>query len=161
MHLVKPRGRPNFYPHSAFPWLAAGAPVPLTLYETNTDCFGLEGFVDASVPDGPAVTFFDPLFALNKGQYKPGVEYRFTLGGVSLDLKLAAPEPVRISNPEISAEMREAERAATGSVSSNVGYVEVDTSPAKILLRAAEDAFDFYIFDGPVRAFGRSAAPLS
>src|SRR6266567_1878098 len=45
VHLVKPQGSPNFYLHSAFPWLAAEASRAFRLYETDTDHFGLEGFI--------------------------------------------------------------------------------------------------------------------
>lgn len=61
VHLVKPQGRPNFYLHSAFPWLAEGAPARLTVREAHSDHFGLEGFLDTCAQDGPAVNFFDPL----------------------------------------------------------------------------------------------------
>ncbi|MEX2263087.1 MAG: hypothetical protein WD696_14120 [Bryobacteraceae bacterium] len=120
VHLVKLRGRPSFYLHSAFPWLAAGAPVRLTLYDADTDHFGLEGFVNAGIDGGPSVTFFDPLYALKKGAYKIGSEHNFYLGALSLDLRLAASEP--------------------------------DTSQAKILARAADDASDYYFFRGAVRS---------
>ena len=78
VHLVKPLGRPNFYLHSAFPWLVSGAPARLTVYEICSNFFGLEGLIEAGV-NGRSVTFFDPLFALNKGKYKIGGEHDFTL----------------------------------------------------------------------------------
>ncbi|MCL5745390.1 MAG: hypothetical protein M1541_15945 [Acidobacteria bacterium] len=90
VHLVKPHGRPNFYLHSAFPWLATGAPARLTVYGIHTDYFGLEGFVEAGV-DGRSVTFFDPLFSLNKGKYRVGAAYDFTIAAVSLDARWAIP----------------------------------------------------------------------
>jgi hypothetical protein len=151
VHLVKPQGRPQFYLHSAFPWIASGAPAVLTLFGVDTNHFGLEGFVDAAMGKGPKVKFFDPLFAINKGKYRPGAEYNFTLGGVTLDLALATRKPVRITNPETVAKMREPESSATGAMASSPDYVEVDTSQAKILVRAAEDASDYYFFQGPVR----------
>jgi hypothetical protein len=52
------------------------------------------------------VKFFDPLYALNRGTYKAGAEYNFSLGALSLDLKLATSEPVRITNSETAAKMR-------------------------------------------------------
>ena len=151
VHLVKPRGRPNFYLHSAFPWLAAGASARLKVYDADTDHFGLEGFIDAGVADGPSVKFFDPLYALNKGEYKVGSERNFTLAAVSHDLKLVTREPLRITNPETVAEMREAERAATGQAWSRPDYVEVDAIRAQLLMPAAPDASDYYIFQGPIR----------
>ena len=156
VHLVKPLGRPNFYLHSAFPWLAAGAPARLRLHDSDTNHFGLEGFVNAGVADGPSVGFFDPLYALNKGKYRVGSEHNFTLAAVSLDLKLATPEPLRITNPETVAEMREAERAATGEAWSRPDYVEVDASRAQDLMPAAQDAPDYYIFQGPVRTIRKT-----
>ena len=90
VHLVKPEGRPNFYLHSAFPWLAVGAPARMTLYGMSTDFFGLEGFIEAGI-EGRSVTFFDPLFALNKGKYRIGGEYDFTLAAVSLNARRATP----------------------------------------------------------------------
>jgi hypothetical protein len=152
VHLVKPHGPENFYLHSAFPWLAAGAARPLKLYETDTDHFGLEGVIRTGIPRGPSLKFFDPLFALNKGKYKAGAEYNFSLGAVSLDLKLAAREPVRIRNPETVGRMREIERSATGTAESDPDYVEVDTSRAKILVPAADDCSDYYMFQGLVRS---------
>jgi hypothetical protein len=153
IHLVKPQGRPNFYLHSAFPWLAAGALARLTLYQADTDHFGLEGFIDAGIHDGSSVKFFDPLYALNKGRYEVGSQYIFSLGAVSLDLKQVISQHIRITNPETVAGMREAERAATGQAWSRPDFVEVDTSQAKILMHAAEDASDYYLFQGQVRSF--------
>jgi hypothetical protein len=152
VHLVKPQGRPNFYLHSAFPWLFGGAPARLTVYGTETNHFGLEGFIEVGIPDGPAMKFFDPLFALNKVQYKIGSEYSFSIGGLSLDLKMATPQHLRITNPETVVEMREMERAASGEPWSPPDYIEVDTSRAKGLLPAAADTSDYYLFQGPVRA---------
>lgn len=150
VHLVKPEGHERFYLHSAFPWLAVGPPARLTLNDADTDHFALEGFIDACFHNGPSVKFFDPLFALNYGKYKVGSESTFSLGAVSLDLKLATPERLRINNPETVAEMRKAERAATGEAWSSPDYVEVDASRAKGLMSAAPDAPDYYIFQGSV-----------
>ena len=94
----------NFYLHSAFPWLATGAPARLTIYGIHTDRFGLEGFIEAGV-DGRSVTFFDPLFALNKGKYRIGAEYGFTLAAVSLNAKRATPpdfDLIMAPDPEVS-----------------------------------------------------------
>jgi hypothetical protein len=90
VHLVKTPDRTNFYLHSAFPWLAAGAPARLTVHGMRTDFFGLEGLIEAGI-NGRRVTFFDPLFALNKGKYRIGAEYDFTLAAVSLNARRATP----------------------------------------------------------------------
>lgn len=132
VHLVKPRGRPDFYLHSAFPWLAAGTPAKLRLYDVDTDHFGLEGFIEAGIPVGPKLKFFDPLFALNKDKYKIDGEHRFSLAAVSLDLDLAG-------------------RTATARKSFRLDGMEVDISRAKILVPVAEDAPDYYVFQGSVR----------
>jgi hypothetical protein len=129
VHLVKPRGQPNFYLHSAFPWLAAGAPTRLKVCNSDTDHFGLEGFIGAGIDDGPYVKFFDPLYALNKGKYGIGSALGFMLAGLSLDLKPACLMPGRVT----------------------INQEEVDTSRAKIFRRAAQDASDYYVFQGPVR----------
>lgn len=134
VHLMKPLGRPNFYLHSAFPWLASGSPVRLKVCGTNTDHFGLEGFIDAGIADGPSVGFFDPLFALNKGKYRVGSEHDFTLAAVSLDLKPVSSEPLRITNPATVADLREAERAETGQAWSHPDCVEVDASRVQYLM---------------------------
>lgn len=156
VHLVKPLGRPNFYLHSAFPWLAAGSPVCLRVHDEDTDHFGLEGFINATLADGPSVKFFDPLYALNKAKYSVQSEHNFTLAGVSLNLKLAAPEPLRITNPETVASMREAERAATGQAWSPPDFVEVDASRTRYLVQAAPDASDYYFFQGAVTAIRKA-----
>ncbi len=167
-HVVKPRGQGN-YLHSAFPWLASGAPVRLNLKRIDTDHFGLEGFLSVDLADGPSARFFDPLFALNKGRYKAqkpqtllnkgrykiGTEYLFSLGAFSLDLKLATPEPVRITNPETAAHFRET-AAASGRAYGPAEPVEIDTSRAKILMGAAKDAPDYYCFEGPVRTIRKT-----
>jgi hypothetical protein len=159
VHLVKPQGRPNFYLHSAFPWLAAGAPARLRVNGVDTNHFGLEGFIDAGFTDGPCIKFFDPLYALNKGKYGVGADHSFTLAALSLDLKMTPSEPVRITNPKTVAAMRQTERAATGQAWSAPDYVEVDASHTRILTRVAEDASDFYFFQGLVRTI-RSATFL-
>jgi hypothetical protein len=152
VHLVKPEGRPNFYLHSAFPWLAAGVQAQLTLHAADTNHFGLEGFIDAGTQDGPFLKFFNPLFALNKTKYRIGSEYHFSLGALSLDLKIATPQRLRITDPGTVAEMRETERTVTGQPWSPIDCVDVDTSSAKGLMPAARDTSDYYIFRGPVRA---------
>ncbi|SRR5579883_1602358 len=137
VHLIKPHGRPRFYLHSAFPWLAAGAPALLRLRELYTNHFGVEGFVAACLTAGPAVSFFDPLFALNKEKYTVGTEHRFMLGAVSLDLALVA----------------------AGNMGFGPDDVKLDSSRARMLARAAEDAPDYYLFRGSVQMV-RSAAFL-
>ncbi|HYW44832.1 MAG TPA: hypothetical protein VE959_18365 [Bryobacteraceae bacterium] len=134
VHLVKPRSVPSFYLHSAFPWLAAGASARLRLYDSVTNHFGLEGFIAAGIDNGPSVIFFDPLYALNKGKYEIGSQHNFALAALSLDLKLAAPVPVRITKD----------------------HAGVDTSRAEILVRAAQDASDYYVFQGPVRTIRKT-----
>jgi len=89
-HLVKTSDDANFYLHSAFPWLAAGAPARLMVYGIRTDFFGIEGFIEAGI-NRRSVTFFDPLFALNKGKYRIGGEYDFILAAVSLDVRRTTP----------------------------------------------------------------------
>jgi hypothetical protein len=159
VHLVKPQGRPNFYLHSAFPWIAAGAPAHLRVHGSDTNHFGLEAFLHARMGDGQSLKFFDPLYALNKGRYRVGSGQMFSLGALSLDLTLSTKK-LRITNPETVAEMREAERAATGRARHHTDYVEVDSSRAKILMEAGPDASDYYFFQGPVRSI-RDAEFLS
>jgi len=89
-HLIKTSDDTNFYLHSAFPWLASGAPARLTIYAIFSDFFGLEGFIEAGF-DGNSVTFFDPLFALNKGTYRVGGEYDFKLAAVSMNARRSTP----------------------------------------------------------------------
>jgi hypothetical protein len=104
VHLVKPQGRQNFYLHSAFPWLAAGAPTRLRVCGIHMDLFGLEGFIETDV-DGRAITFFDPLFALNKEKYRIGAEYDFKLAAVSLNARRAIPpdfDLMMAADPEAS-----------------------------------------------------------
>lgn len=156
VHLMKPQGRPNFYLHSAFPWLAAGASAHLKLHHVHANHFGLEGFVEAGIDGSSSVSFFDPLYALNKDRYKIGFEHGFNLAALSLDLRLAKREPVRITNPELVAEMREAERRSTGQAASSLDYVEVDASQTNILLRADQDARDYYAFQGIVRTLRKT-----
>jgi hypothetical protein len=38
-YLIKPKGRPNFYLHTAFPWLANGVDVSLRVDQIDTDHF--------------------------------------------------------------------------------------------------------------------------
>jgi hypothetical protein len=104
VHLVKPQGRPNFYLHSTFPWLATGAPTRLTVYGIHTDHFGLEGFIEAGI-DGRSVTFFDPLFALSKGRYRVNSAHDFTIAAVSLNVRRAIPpdfDLMMTADPEAS-----------------------------------------------------------
>jgi hypothetical protein len=150
IHLIKPQGRPNFYLHSAFPWLAAGPTARLLIGGTHTNHFGLEGFIDTSTAAGSSVSFFDPLFALNKARYRVGALQEFSLAGLSLDLKQATGGVVRISNQETVAHMRKAEVAAAGQPSSSPGYIEVDMSGAQGLMPVGPDARDYHFFHGRV-----------
>ena len=151
VHVVKLQGRPKFYLHSAFPWLAQGPVARLVVNEVHTDHFGLEGFIDTSATNGSLVSFFDPLFALNKVRYRIGSEHNFSLGGLSSDLKAATERRLRVTNPETVAQMREAERAAFRQVLSPPEYVEVDANHAQGPMPVAPDASDCYFFQGPIR----------
>jgi hypothetical protein len=104
-HVIKPLNERS-YLHSAFPWPASGVPTRLTLYRVDTDHFDLEGFLDAGIEEGPYLTFFDPLFALNTGKYRLGGQYHFSLGAFSLNLKLAASNPVRMKVSDTAAQSK-------------------------------------------------------
>jgi hypothetical protein len=157
VHLVKPAGRPNYYLHSAFPWLAGGAPARLRLTAVKTDHFGLEGFILGTLDGGRHLGFFDPLFALNKASYRFGDAREFRLAAVSSDLKRSAGERVRITNPKTVADFRESERAIAGEPWSPPEYVDLDLSQARGIMAAADDTSDYYVFHGTVRQVRHSS----
>jgi hypothetical protein len=67
-----------------------------------------------------------------------------------LDLKLATSDPIHVSDPTTVARLRDI--AASVNQRDVPGVpIEIDTSRAKILRRAANDASNYYFFQGPIR----------
>ena len=68
---------------SGYPVCAEGSSCRLVIDEIRPWDNGIEGTLEAHVPDGGMVYFFDPYFFLNKDRYVVGEEVMVKLGGLA------------------------------------------------------------------------------
>ena len=75
------------YLHTAFPAVGAGCPHRIRIDSVHEVSCGLEARISGVLGDA-AVTFFDPLYSLNRGRYKPGTIVDVELAAIAYSLKV-------------------------------------------------------------------------
>jgi len=77
---------------TAYPVCAEGPRTRLVVDEVKPGSTGIEGTVEAYMPEGDAICFFDPFFFLNKEKYQEWGEIDVALSALAYILEKAAPE---------------------------------------------------------------------
>ena len=72
---------------SAFPFAAGAITHPVTIDHVACTGSGAEGQVRGRTEDGAEISFFDPLFFKNGGDYQVGESYQFALSAFAYSLK--------------------------------------------------------------------------
>jgi hypothetical protein len=75
------------YLHTAFPAVGAGCPYQIRIDSVHEASCGLEARISGVLGDA-AVTFFDPLYSLNRDRYSAGALVDVDLAGVAYSLKV-------------------------------------------------------------------------
>jgi hypothetical protein len=78
------------YLHSAFPAAGAGCKHKIRIDSVHEVSCGLEARISGVLGDA-AVTFFDPLYCLNRDRYRPGAIVDVELAGIAYSLRIVPP----------------------------------------------------------------------
>jgi hypothetical protein len=85
--VVRDKRTGRAYLHSAFPAASAGCRHRIRIDSVHEVSCGLEARISGVLGDA-ALTFFDPLYSLNRRQYKPGAIVDVELAGIAYSLKV-------------------------------------------------------------------------
>lgn len=83
---------------SLFPFAGVGQEHRITLHQVHVWEAGIEAHIDATL-GASDISFFDPLFATNKGWYIGGRDYQFILAGIAYCCRPAESQTVHIDLP--------------------------------------------------------------
>jgi hypothetical protein len=72
---------------TSYPVCAEGSPSRLTVCAVTPADNGIEGIVEASLPEGDSVMFYDPFFFLNQQSYRYGEEVEVALSALAYRLE--------------------------------------------------------------------------
>ncbi len=72
---------------SAFPFAASAITHPVTIDHVASTGSGAEGQIRGRTEDGAEISFFDPLFFKNGGDYEVGESYQFALSAFAYSLR--------------------------------------------------------------------------
>lgn len=81
----------------AYPWLKEGVPATLEVLDTHKLEDDFEGIVECVNRHAVNISFFDPLFCLNKAQYRTGQKYEFSMAGLAYVLEKIQDTNIRIT----------------------------------------------------------------
>ena len=84
---------------TAYPAALGGRPHEMTVAEVLLGTHGAEGQVTATTASGRTLTFFDPLFYLNKGRYALGRTYGFLLAALAYRVQPLDRTVMEIDDP--------------------------------------------------------------
>jgi hypothetical protein len=85
--VVREKRSGKTYLHSAFPAAGAGCKHKIRIDSVHESSCGLEARISGVLGDA-AVTFFDPLYCLNRDRYRPGTLVDVELAGIAYLLRI-------------------------------------------------------------------------
>ena len=86
---------------SSYPVCGEGVNSNLVINAVTPDESGIEGIIEASVPEGGMISFFDPYFFLNKDGYRLGEEITVTLGALAYMLRKAEQLEIEVTEGDM------------------------------------------------------------
>jgi hypothetical protein len=124
---------------SAYPVCSDRGCYRMEVYEVYPRPNGVEGAVEAALPEGDSISFFDPFFFLNKEKYQEGEQIEVAFSALAYRL-----ESFELDEAEI------AERLASEVWRRKMieDHVYVDVVTPTTLPLTAERAADYYPLDG-------------
>ncbi len=99
---------------SLYPYVGLGTEQSIEIHKVRVWESGLEAQIEASIEGAGLVTFFDPLFAINRGWYAAGERYQFVLTGIAYDCRLAQDHPFTLEHSSVVLEHLRERAAAEG-----------------------------------------------
>lgn len=81
---------------SAFPFPHEGCLNPIEIDSIEDWCNPVEGIIEGSTKGGASVSFFDPLYFLNKSRYRSGVSADFIITALAYRLKPCEQQDIQI-----------------------------------------------------------------
>jgi hypothetical protein len=112
---------------TAYPVCAEGPCTRLVVDEVKPWANGIEGAVEAYMPEGDSICFFDPFFFLNREKYQEWAELDVALSALAYVLEKAEPdeaEAVQVQQSELPSE----QVAESASVSDSVAMAKLPES---------------------------------
>jgi hypothetical protein len=125
---------------TAYPVCAEGPCTRLVVDEVKLCTNGIEGTVEAYMPEGDSVCFYDPFFFLNKEKYQEWAEIDVALSALAYLVEKAEPEEDDPADEELpeSSEEEMAETASESDSSAEASLPEVEEIPAEYYPRGEQ-----------------------
>lgn len=145
-------GRNEFI--SAYPYMSEGVEHTARLEQVRLWPNRLEAQVQASVgtDDEWTVTFFDPLFTVNRVFYKKDELYKFILVGFPYVFEIVESKPIVIDDPENVRRLRSMMYPTDPDERDNLEPLVIQTKGMAAFLSCGGNAADDYEFQGPVKS---------
>lgn len=134
---------------SVFPFWESGVEHTAALERVRVWPGGVEAQIECTIADA-TVTFFDPLYAVNRGWYQAGEEYQFVLSGIAYNCRMAQDDVIDISKAKIVEMLREIARIE-GDNPDAPEVSRIHTRGMAMLMPIPEWDADDYHFRGPVK----------
>lgn len=135
---------------SIYPFVGHGTEHSIEINKVHVWESGLEAQIEATLKDAQ-ITFFDPLFAINRGWYAAGDQYQFVMAGIAYSCRLARDRPFTIKHPpEVLALLQERAREQGGDMPEPEETVHTKGMAMFLPIEAWDR--DDYRFHGPVKS---------
>lgn len=135
---------------SLFPFWESGTEHTVTLDRVVVWPGGAEAQVECVIGDAE-VTFFDALYAINRGWYVSGGEYQFVLTGIAYNSRVAKDEVFDISGEKLGEILRKIE-GIEGGAPDDPEISKIHTRGMAMLIPIPQWDADDYHFRGPIKA---------
>lgn len=135
---------------SFFPFDHDGILHELVIEKVHVWKSGVEAQIECHLGDS-SLTFFDTLFAPNRGWYESGAPCQFILSAFAYKCRAAEDQIIQTFNPKLTEEFK-AQHPEIASKWPEGGTIPVHTKGAVGLLPVLEWDRDDYYFRGPVRS---------
>lgn len=136
---------------SAYPFCCTGIEHNVALTAIMPRAGGVEALLSGTIAGTGRVTFFDPLYALNRDAYEVGRTLPFRFAAIAYDVQPPDRDHLEIADPERSREVRRMVRAAGGSVGAGDGPLLLDLHGAAMMFPIENWGDDDYSFYAPVK----------
>jgi len=145
--VIKPSEQSNAL-ESFFPFVGKGAEHTITINRVHVWHGGFEAQISAKLGSN-LISFFDPLYVINREWYVSGNQYQFILTGLAYSCRKAKNLTMDVRLPE---DARKAILEALGDEAEDVDIDTLHTQGMAGLLPTEEGDIDEYEFRGPVKA---------
>lgn len=130
---------------SAYPFAVRGTSHQIEIEAVTPWDYGLEGVIEGRTTFGSEISFFDPLFFINKHRYQRGRSYEFILSGLTYLIEKPGTDELAINEGEFY-EMAVADGTVKGGAP-----LKISTSGMAALFPRDDLGLGEFEFHSPVR----------